>query len=147
MSCITVCSTPRISRIYSCFVDVGTIVLHPCQQSSYQLSSMSMCCGLQSGLCCHCCSSCSASLGVRSQFPGLHQLTSSPSNTGILYFVRPNTKSHFWNYFLHTGLQLGVSVMVFVYATEFYARKTCVMEETLLSTFVPRFYSCFYSTS
>ena len=58
--------------------------------------------------------------------------------------MEPN-KSSFWNYFLHTGLQLGVSVMVFVYATEFYARKTCHQEETLVSTFVPRFFECFFA--
>lgn len=34
-------------------------------------------------------------------------------------------------------------MMVFVYATEFYARKACSQEETLLSTFIPRFYDCF----
>ena len=67
------------------------------------------------------------------------------SGAGVLYFVRPNTSTHFWNYFLHVGLQLGVSVMVFVYATEFYARKTCQREENLINTFIPRFYDCFFT--
>lgn len=65
--------------------------------------------------------------------------------SGIMYFVKPNPSTHFWNYFLHFGLNIGVSTMVFVYATEFYARKTCLQEETPLNTFFPRFYDCFFA--
>ena len=44
---------------------------------------------------------------------------------------------------MHTALNMGVSIMVFCYATEFYARKKCIKEENFVNTFIPRFYECF----
>ena len=48
-----------------------------------------------------------------------------------------------WNYMVHWGLHFGVSVMVFCYAMEFYARLICPEEENIVNTFFPRFYDCF----
>ena len=61
----------------------------------------------------------------------------------LLYFYRPSSQAKYFNYFLHFGLNFGVSSMVFCYATEFHARKMCVKEENFVNTFVPRFYECF----
>lgn len=61
----------------------------------------------------------------------------------LLTLVRPSHKVG-WNYFLHIGLHMGVSIMVFCYTMELYARKICPLEENILNTFVPRFYSCYW---
>lgn len=61
---------------------------------------------------------------------------------GIVFFaIKPSSSS--WNYLVHIGLQIGMSIMVFCYAMEFYARKICPKEENAVNTFVPRFYECF----
>lgn len=132
--------------MYSYFVVDGIIVLPHSLPSLSQLYFMSMYCGLQLGLYFPCFLSCLVFLEVRFNNYYDHHSNLVSLIAGVLYFVQPSTSTHLWNYFLHVGLQLGVSMMVFVYATEFYARKTCVQEETLISTFVPRFYNCFFYT-
>lgn len=61
----------------------------------------------------------------------------------ILFILKPSSSSMAWNYMIHWGLHFGVSVMVFCYAMEFYARLICPEEENIVNTFFPRFYECF----
>jgi len=61
----------------------------------------------------------------------------------LLTLLRPNPNKVGWNYFLHFSLHVGVSIMVYCYTTEFYARKVCPMEENIINTFTPRFYTCY----
>ena len=61
----------------------------------------------------------------------------------ILYFVRPVANTRFWNYFIHASLHMGVSIMVFSYAMESYARMVCPKQEGFVNTFIPRIYDCF----
>ena len=61
----------------------------------------------------------------------------------VLFILKPSSTSMSWNYMIHWGLHFGVSVMVFCYAMEFYARLICPKEENFMNTFFPRFYECF----
>ena len=61
--------------------------------------------------------------------------------------MRPSPEVKFWNYFLHIGLHFGVSLMIFLYTMEFYARMMCPKEISFVNTFVPRFYECYYELS
>ena len=69
------------------------------------------------------------------------------SFVALLFIVRPSPKVKFWNYFLHFGLHFGVSIMIFIYTMEFYARHLCPKENTIVNTFVPRFYECYKTIS
>ena len=62
----------------------------------------------------------------------------------ILFIVRPSPTVKFWNYFLHFGLHFGVSIMIFLYTMEFYARHFCPSEGSFIQTFIPRMYDCYY---
>ena len=61
----------------------------------------------------------------------------------MLFILRPSSTSMLWNYLIHWGLHFGVSVMVFCYAMEFYARLICPKPQNFVNTFLPRFYECF----
>ena len=63
--------------------------------------------------------------------------------TVIFFIMKPSPQSMGWNYMVHWGLHFGVSVMVFCYAMEFYARLICPKQENFVNTFFPRFYDCF----
>ena len=61
----------------------------------------------------------------------------------FVFALKPSSHSS-WNYLIHVGLQVGVSVMVFCYVMEFNARITCPKEENAVNTFVPRFLDCYF---
>ena len=66
-----------------------------------------------------------------------------PSYVVLLFALKPSSHSS-WNYLIHVGLQVGVSLMVFCYVMEFNARITCPKEENAVNTFVPRFLACYF---
>ncbi|XP_064401141.1 sterol O-acyltransferase 2-like [Halichondria panicea] len=66
------------------------------------------------------------------------------STFGLLLFALKPSSHSSWNYLIHVGLQVGVSLMVFCYVMEFNARITCPKEENAVNTFVPRFLECYF---
>ena len=138
---------------YSSSTIAGTTRLLSSLQLSYQDCFMSMSFMLLYVSYCRCCCSCSGPSDVSFIAVSFTQSLIIVFHLfiffihlfilAVLYIVRPSQESKFWNYFLHFGLHFGVSIMVFCYTTEFYARMFCPREETFIDVFIPRFYECF----
>lgn len=116
---------------------------HLCLLSLCLPSIMSMSCGHLFVLCYPFCCYNTLRLVV-SPAPSVQSTMHTYGFAVVLFAVKPSSHSS-WNYLVHVGLHLGVSIMVFCYVMEFHARSKCPKEENAVNTFVPRFFECFFS--